>query len=383
MNRRKPPRGWKAEDRERRVQWLKESTGVDYSKNLFDPEEELEGIIEQHIGYTSIPTAVASPLVVHGDYANGEFKLPVCTVEGALVYSLTRGMLATSVMGINTYYISQHLSRAPAFFFEDMEVTRKFCDFVDAHYEEIKKSAEATSSYAKLIEIKKIIFYRSVVLELFFTTGDAAGQNMVTIAAKGVMDYVTKHFDVRECFVESGLNSDKKASYRSLLHGRGHFVIARSVIKEETIVRLLNATSKKLVQSFQRMASFNALTGLFGVQLHFSNTLAAIYLAMGQDVACTAENALGTLFIGEAQDCEGAEIIVRLPSLTVGTVGGGTRLLSQKRNLRVIGCDSGENSSKKLAEIIAATTLCLELSLFCAVIDDTFSDAHKRYGRKQ
>ena len=71
-----------------------------------------------------------------------------------------------------------------------------------------------------------------------------------------------------------------------------------------------------------------------------------------------------------------------LPSLTVGTVGGGTRLKMQNKNLEMLGCAEGEHSSRKLAEIIAGATLALDISLVCAIGSHTFTDAHMKYGRK-
>lgn len=383
MSLRKPPRGWKNESTEKRVEWLKQRTGVDYSETLCDEPKNLEGIIEQHIGYTTIPTAIASPLVVHGDYVSGEFSVPVCSLEGALVYSLTRGMMATAEHGIQTCHYFQKVSRAPVFYLKSEQQIKAFCNFVDKHYDDIQKSAEATSSYAKLVEIKKIILGLSVVLELYFQTANAAGQNMVTIAAEGAIAYIVAHFKIDKLYVESGLNSDKKASFRTLIGGRGHYVTARSTVKEKTIKRLLNTTGENLITGFQHMSTLNSLAGLMGMQLHVSNALAAIYLAMGQDIACTAENSMGIFNLEKAENGDGVSIMLTLPTLTIGTVGGGTRLKSQKRNLQIIGCDQGEHSSKKLAEIIAASTLCLEFSLFSSIVNGSFSDAHKKFGRNK
>ena len=71
-----------------------------------------------------------------------------------------------------------------------------------------------------------------------------------------------------------------------------------------------------------------------------------------------------------------------LPSLTVGTVGGGTRLSLQQQNLQLLGCDNSEHSSRKLAEIIASATIGLEISLLSAIASHTWTSAHMKYGRK-
>ena len=65
----------------------------------------------------------------------------------------------------------------------------------------------------------------------------------------------------------------------------------------------------------------------------------------------------------------------------MGTVGGGTRLSLQQQNLKLLGCDEGEDASKKFAEIICASALALEISLFSALASHTFTKAHMKYGR--
>ena len=63
-----------------------------------------------------------------------------------------------------------------------------------------------------------------------------------------------------------------------------------------------------------------------------------------------------------------------MPSLTVGTVGGATRLNAQHGNLQLVGC-AGGYSSRKLAEIICASALALEISLAGAIVSNEFAEA--------
>ncbi len=113
--------------------------------------------------------------------------------------------------------------------------------------------------------------------------------------------------------------------------------------------------------------------------MHVANALAAIYLATGQDIACVAENAVGTAEF-ELRNKDDLYATLTMPSISVGTVGGGTRLKQQKVNLEMLGC-SGKNSSKKLAEIVCACALALELSLGGAIVSDEFAQSHAEYGR--
>ena len=144
--------------------------------------------------------------------------------------------------------------------------------------------------------------------------------------------------------------------------------------------RILKVDPDILYDNWTYFPIVSSMAGTHGNGVHVSNALTAIYLATGQDTACVAENSIA--HFGLEKTGEGLKFKLTLPSLTVGTVGGGTRLKMRKRNLELLGCHEGENSSKKLAEIIAGATLALELSLFCAIGSHTWTDAHMKYGRK-
>ncbi len=377
----KPPGGYTEEDTKKRQAWLKAKRNVDVSTIDYPEAEELQGIIEYHSGFVPIPLALASPLHIHGIYAEGEFVVPLCTLEGALVMSMCRGMLATSLCGgIQTQYIQQEVSRGPAFIFNSAKESHDFVQWVKNNYDAIKKAAESTTRFGKLKRIDPHFIHRWVVLDMVYETGNAAGQNMVTIATNAACGYIKSQYPVR-FLLESGFNSDKKASARNLVQGRGHFVIAQAEISDNVLKRVLRV-SKDDVNLLQMMSLPIAhLVGLLGNHLHISNTLAAIYIATGQDAACVGENSLGhtQLIFTET----GMQVHVTLPSLTIGTVGGGTRLPVQRRNLELLGCAEGEDASRKFAEIIAASTLCLELSLLSAISSGTFSQSHETYGRKK
>ena len=142
----------------------------------------------------------------------------------------------------------------------------------------------------------------------------------------------------------------KKASARNMIMGRGHRVIAETTIKSSIVQRILNVDISELEKYQELGPTTSRLAGTQGTHLHISNALTAIYLATGQDTACVAENSIGHFQIESVND--GVKFRLTLPSMTVGTVGGGTRLLAQQQNLKLLGCHEGENSSKKLAEII-------------------------------
>lgn len=379
-NNRKIPSGFESKDTKSRVEWLSGKTGITIDQTPLNTPEELKGIIENHVGYLPIPMGIAGPMIVEGDYANGEFTVPVCTLEGTLAISMSRGMYATAISGgIKTQYIKQELSRAPVFVFESLEQSSTFMKWVDNHYEEIKKVAESSTNYGKLLRIDQYPIQNYVVLDMVLDTGNAAGQNMVTLAAKLACDYIQNNTGFNY-ILESGFNSDKKASARTMIMGRGHSVIAETTLNHSILKRVLGLHLDE-VDIFQQIGpTVTNMAGTTGCHLHISNALTAIYLATGQDTACVAENSIGH-FQTEPVD-EGLKCRLTLPSITVGTVGGGTRLNAQQKNLELLGCNNGEHSSRKLAEIIAASTLALEISLMSAIASGTFTQAHMKYGRR-
>ena len=373
------PNGYTSDDTNNRLKWLKDKTGIDLDTNLENVPEDLKGIIENHIGYMKIPMALAGPLQVDGGYAKGEYYVPLCTLEGTLAISMTRGMVATKRCGgIRVNHIKQELSRAPVFMFDDLKQADQFSGWIKRNFKSIKKIADSTSNYGKLLRIDRYPIQNYIILDFILDTGNAAGQNMVTLAAKVACDYI-KNKTGADFILESGFNSDKKASARNMIMGRGHSVIAETTITNSVIRRILKADMLEM-EKMQRVGpTITRLAGTEGCHLHISNALTAIYLATGQDTACVAENAIGHYQTEPIED--GVKFRLTLPTLTVGTVGGGTRLLPQKQNLKLLGCDKGKHSSKKLAEIIAASTLALEISLFSAIASDTFTKAHMTYGR--
>jgi|TARA_Y100000590_G_scaffold330653_1_gene375666 hydroxymethylglutaryl-CoA reductase (NADPH) len=378
-NKKMIPKGYASKDTDKRLDWLSEKIGFDYDSDLSITPEDLKGIIENHIGFMKIPMAVAGPLKIDGKYAKGEYYVPICTLEGTLAISMTRGMIATHRCdGIRVSHIKQELSRAPVFTFDNLNKSADFMSWIDENFSEIKSIAESTTNYGKLLRIDQYPIQNYVILDFILDTGNAAGQNMVTLAAKNSCDYI-KEKTGAEFFLESGFNSDKKASARNMIMGRGHSVIAETTISNSVIRSILDVDIANLKKYQEIGPTTTRLAGTEGCHLHISNALTAIYLATGQDTACVAENSIGHYQI-EPQEND-VKFRLTLPSMTIGTVGGGTRLSPQQQNLKLLGCDTGDTAARKLAEIICASALALEISLFSALASHTFTRAHMKYGR--
>ena len=380
-NNNRVPRGYEREDTERRLKWLKEEKGIDFKDPPVNEPEDLKGIIENHIGFMKLPMAITGPLLVDGQYAQGEFVVPISTLEGTLALSMSRGMYSTFASGgIRVRHVKQELSRAPVFFFDNINDSFEFMDWVNNHKDKIIETAESTTRFGKVLRIDQYPIQNYLILDFVLDTKNAAGQNMVTLAAKTACDYIKEETGYNY-MVESNFNSDKKASTRNMILGRGHSIVAETVLTNSIMKRVLGINAE-LVQKLQRPGpTISAMAGTTGTHLHISNALTSIYLATGQDTACVSENSIGH-FQTEPAENNGLACRLTLPSLTVGTVGGGTRLLPQQQNLEMLGCNGGEYSSRKLAEIIGASTLALEISLMSAIASDTFTGSHMKYGRE-
>ena len=89
-----------------------------------------------------------------------------------------------------------------------------------------------------MLRIDQYTVQNYVILDLVLDTSNAAGQNMVTLAAKVACEYIQKETN-HNYFLESNLNSDKKASVRNMILGRGHGVTAETTIKNSVMKRIL------------------------------------------------------------------------------------------------------------------------------------------------
>lgn len=379
-----PPRGYKKEDTEKRKKWLEDTTGYHLNEAGPDNPEDLKGIIENHVGFMHLPMAIAGPLFINGTYAKGKYYIPLCTVEGTLTVSMTRGLFLTHLSGgIKTQHIKQEISRSPIFIFSDIDKTIPFITWINNNFEKIRGIAESTTKHGKLLRIDKYPSQNSVILDFVYSTAEASGQNMVTIATHKACNYIKENYndsDEFKYYIESNFNGDKNPAYKSLLLGRSHFVVASALIEEKYLRRILRVSAKEYVEGWAQCTRGSQEAGIFGMNMHVANALTAIYLATGQDAACVVENA-GGIISYEVRNSDSLYATLTMPSITVGTVGGGTRLKQARKNLEMLGC-TGKDSSKKLAEIVCACALALELSLGGAIVTDEFAFAHSKYGRK-
>lgn len=368
-----------------RREFAKEATGVDLKhvgQYSFDPAI-TAGNIENFMGVAQVPIGLAGPVKVNGEHAQGEFYVPMATAEGTLVASYNRGMrLLSESGGVTVSVVDDVMQRAPVFIFENARQARDFGEWVEEHFHDIKAAAETTTKSGKLRNIEKYAAARMLYLRFNFTTGDAAGQNMVGKATYVACEWIKKNNPSVVRYVLSGaMDTDKKHSAINTLHSRGKRVIAEATIPAEKLKSLMGVTPEQMYKhrAISQVGSFMA--GAVNTGAHSANGITAVFMATGQDVANVAESSAAVTY-ADLTDSGDYYIAITIPSLICATFGGGTGLATQKECLEMMGCH-GAGKARKLAEIIGATVLAGELSLSSAVLAGDWVTSHDALGRNR
>ena len=349
----------------------------------FDPSV-LPGNIENFIGVAQVPIGLAGPLLVHGEYAQGEFFVPLATTEGTLVASYNRGMkLLREAGGVTATVVDDAMQRAPVFVFKSAREAKAFGAWIKENFAEIKERADATTSVGRLRDIQQFPASRFLYLRFNYTTGDAAGQNMVGKATKAACDWIQTVYPqkIERYQLEGSLATDKKTSYVNTLNTRGKKVIAEAVIPAAKLEEIMHVSVEQIFEARLASQLGGYIAGVNNNGAHSANGITAVFIACGQDVANVAESSAAAVY-AEITKTGDYYFSVTIPSLIVATYGGGTGLPTQRECLELLDC-YGKDKAKKFAEIVAATVLCGELSLGTAVIADEWVSSHEQLGRNR
>ena len=350
-----------------------------------DIERVVKRNCENMIGTVQVPVGVAGPLLVQGEYAQGEYYLPLATTEGALVASVNRGCSAiTEAGGAQVRILHDGMTRAPVFAAESVVHAKQVADWVGEHYDDLRVAAESTTSHGKLTDIVTFITGTSVFVRLEFDTKDAMGMNMVTIASAKVADLIAQSTGARLVALSGNMCTDKKPAAINGIMGRGRSVVAGVALSRELISRIFKTDAGNLFEvNYRKNLVGSARAGSMGFNAHAANVVAAMFIACGQDAAHAIDGStcITTVDLTES----GVYVAVTLPSLPVGTVGGGTGVETQQECLRILGVAGSGNpagtNARKLAEIIGAGVLAGELSLLGALAAQHLARAHQQLGR--
>ena len=186
--------------------------------------EQYRGSIENCIGAVKVPVGLAGPLHIEGAHAHGAYYLPLATTEAALVASYSRGaQLISEAGGCVALVLAEGIGRSPGFAFGTLREAARFVEWALAQRLVFNGCVAQTTSHGRLKEMRAVIEGNHVYLHLDFITGDAAGQNMVTLATEAICAYILAETPVqpRYWFLEANYSGDKKASARAFVGVRG------------------------------------------------------------------------------------------------------------------------------------------------------------------
>jgi len=368
-----------------RQDFVRRRTGADLEHVLsysIDPST-TRGNVENFTGVAQIPIGLAGPILVNGEHARGEFLVPMATTEGTLVASYNRGMKVLNLAGgVICTVADDCMQRAPVFIFDSAREARDFRDWVNAHMDQVREAAEATSNVARLLYVDTYLVNKFAYLRFNFTTGDAAGQNMVGRATFAACSWILEQVDtVRKFYLESNFATDKKASQINIMRTRGKRVTAEATVPREVLIEVMRVEPESLAYHWNVATIGAFFSGANNNGAHSPNGITAMFIATGQDVANVAESSAGILYT-EITPTRDLYISLTIPSLIVATHGGGTGLATQRECLDVLGC-RGKGKVNKLAEIVAGVALAGELSLGAAISSLDWVSSHERYGRNR
>ena len=338
--------------------------------------------IEQPIGAIQIPVGVAGPLKINGNYAQGEFYVPLATSEGALVASINRGRsVITEAGGVTARIIGDKMTRAPVIKAKSLTDALEIKVWIEGNFKELKKAAEVTTRHGKLVKIDPVLVVGRYVYPRFvFTTGDSMGMNMVTIATEAALSLLSHKTGAHVIASSGNVCVDKKPSSLNLVEGRGKSLVADIIVPKEIVQKKLKSTSEAIVEvNTSKNLIGSAISGSMGFNAQYANMIGAIFLATGQDEAHIVEGSLGITTASEEANGD-LYFSVTLPDVPLATIGGGTGIDTARECLEIMGV-YGNEKVHKFAEIIAGAVLAGELSLLAALAAGHLARAHKELGR--
>lgn len=322
--------------------------------------------------YTPIPMRWIGPIRISGETVQDEQEVPLATFETTLWPSVGRGAHVSMLVaeGIRCTVIDERMTRSVLFEANNATDAYQAVQQIESDLTTLQDVVSQTSRFAKLIDTHHQIVGNLLFLRFEFTTGDAAGHNMVTLASDKLMEHILGRFPtLRYSSISGNFCTDKKTSAVNGLFGRGKNVVAEITIPEDVLRTRLKTTADEIVQLNVRK---NLIGGVIAGSLrsanaHFANMLLAFYLATGQDAANIVEGSQG---FTHAENRDGdLYFSCTVPNLIVGSVGNGKGLSIVTENIERLGClenrEPGANA-RRLAVLCAATVLCGELSLMAA-----------------
>jgi hydroxymethylglutaryl-CoA reductase (NADPH) len=323
------------------------------------------------------------------------YTVPMSTTEGALIASTNRGCRAiTQSGGAITTVTGNGMTRAPVVRMGNIAEAAALKAWVEdeTNAAELKAAFDSTSRFARLQNVRVNVADRNVYLRFKAFTGDAMGMNMITKGVTQALAALAERFPSMEVLALSGnVCTDKKPSAINWVDGRGKSVACEVVIPPAVLAATLKVKDTDAVDRMVRLNMAKNMIGsavagsVGGYNAHASNIVTALYLATGQDPAQNVESS--TCMTVMEREGDGLRVSVTMPSVEVGTVGGGTTLPAQAAALEMLGLRGAHATTpganaEQLARIVAGSVLAGELSLMAALATGDLLKAHIILNRK-
>lgn len=353
----------------------------------YDYTKVLGSCCENVIGYLPVPVGIAGPLLVDGQL----YQVPMATTEGCLVASTNRGSRALMKCGVTSRIVADGMTRGPVVRFPNIVQASEAKSWIEQHFQDMKSSFDETSRFARLTQIRVNIAGRLLFVRFVAKTGDAMGMNMLSKGTEKSLQTVKVHFPEMEILSLSGnFCTDKKPASVNWIEGRGKSVVCEALVPGDVVTSVLKTSVHALVDvnNSKNLVGSAVAGSIGGFNAHAANIVTAIFIATGQDPAQNVGSS-NCITLMEARGEEGREdlcISCTMPSIEIGTVGGGTGLPAQAACLAMLGVkgahatEPGGNASK-LARIVCATVLAGELSLMAALTAGHLVKSHLRHNR--
>ncbi|KAL4947144.1 hydroxymethylglutaryl-coenzyme A reductase-domain-containing protein [Aspergillus filifer] len=344
---------------------------------------------ENVVGYMPVPVGLAGPLVIDGK----TYFLPMATTEGVLVAGVMRGSKAINAGGgIKTVLTADGMTRGPCVSFNNLDRAAEAKVWLDSELGQgtMKAAFNSTTRFGRLDSVKTTMAGTNLYIRFKASTGDAMGMNMISKGVEHALNVMKSHNfeDMQIISLSANFCSDKKPAAINWIDGRGKSVVAQALIPPDVVGSVLKTDVDAMVAlNTDKNLIGSAMAGsIGGFNAHAANIVAAMYIATGQDPAQVVESANCITLMKNVNGS--LQISVSMPSIEVGTIGGGTTLGPQRAMLDILGVrganpdNPGENA-RRLARIVAAGVLAAELSLCAALAAGHLVKAHMQHNRAQ
>ncbi|WP_433580631.1 hydroxymethylglutaryl-CoA reductase [Nocardia brasiliensis] len=336
----------------------------------------------------AIPLEWVGPIRITTDEGTDDIEVPMATFESALWPSVRRGARLTTATerGILATVVDDRMTRSILLEAEDAATAHDTVATLRTVLPQLQDVVDRCSTHARLLDLHHQIAGNLLFVRFEFTTGDAAGHNMTTLAADALAQWILDSFSgLRYESISANYCTDKKATAVNGILGRGKNVVTELLLPRELVEQRLHTTAERIVQLNIRKNLIGTLLagGIRSANAHYANMLLAFYLATGQDAANIVEGSQGITHT-EVRDGD-LYFSCTLPNLIVGTIGNGKHHPFVQHHLTRLGCHAerapGANA-RRLAVLAAATVACGELSLLAAQTNPgELMRAHTRFER--